>query len=140
MKFEMSLPIPPARDEPRADVPCGTCRACCRHELVVLFPEAGDDVESYDAVEIRVDEADGPAIHVLKHKDNGDCIYLGEHGCTIHHRAPAVCRTFDCRLFFVRHTRNERRQWEKRARQKLEIFRAGRERLHTLEERKAAHV
>jgi len=31
---------------------------------------------------------------------NGDCVYLGADGCTIHGRQPAVCKAFDCRVFF----------------------------------------
>ena len=36
---------------------------------------------------------------VLNHLTNGDCVYLGPDGCTIHGRHPAICRTFDCAGF-----------------------------------------
>lgn len=36
-------------------------------------------------------------MHMLAHKANGECVYLGKKGCTIHDRAPIVCKAFDCR-------------------------------------------
>lgn len=58
-----------------------------------MHPENGDNVLDYDTqiVEGRL---------ALKWKDNGDCIYLGEKGCTIWPRRPAVCKEFDCREIF----------------------------------------
>jgi hypothetical protein len=55
-------------------------------------------------------------------------------GCTIHERAPAVCRAFDCRAYFLGMTRAERRVTEKRVGNKSNIFAAARERLDTLTE------
>jgi hypothetical protein len=110
----------------RPNVPCGTCRACCRHEHVALFPERGDDPATFDHVVLP-----GTDLLVLRQLANGDCVYLGEHGCTIHDRAPAVCRRFDCRAYFLSMTRNERRMHQ-RAKIKIEIFEAGRSRLHSL--------
>jgi hypothetical protein len=72
----------------RSEVPCGRCTACCRYELVPIVD--GDDVTSYET----------EAIHghrVLKRRADGRCVYLGKRGCTIHERAPKVCREFDCR-------------------------------------------
>ena len=34
---------------------------------------------------------------MLDHKPNGDCIYLGNGGCTIHESKPRMCREMDCR-------------------------------------------
>jgi Fe-S-cluster containining protein len=39
---------------------------------------------------------------MLAHKANGDCIYLEEKGCSIHGRAPYMCRTMDCRTIPLR--------------------------------------
>jgi hypothetical protein len=96
--------------------------------MVVLFEEHGDDVTlEHDRVETEF----GPLL-LLRHKPNGDCVYLGEHGCTIYDRAPAVCRRFDCRKYFLAMPREERRQMERHARAKIEIFEAARQRLSTL--------
>ena len=45
--------------------------------------------------------ADGATIEVIKPRPNGDCLYLGPGGCTIHDRAPAICRAFGCRKYFA---------------------------------------
>jgi hypothetical protein len=60
-----------------------------------LFPEHGDDVEAYRTVPTLM--ADGGPRLMLARKEDGGCVYLGEAGCTIHDRAPWVCRRFDCR-------------------------------------------
>jgi uncharacterized protein len=58
--------------------------------------------------------------------------YLGAAGCPIHHRAPALCRDFDCRTFFVNFSRNERGQIERvNGKKSRDIFAAGRKRLDT---------
>jgi Fe-S-cluster containining protein len=36
---------------------------------------------------------------VLQRRSDGACVHLGERGCTVYERRPAVCRTFDCRVF-----------------------------------------
>ena len=38
---------------------------------------------------------------MLDHKPNGDCIYLGVKGCTIHETRPKMCREMDCRNIFM---------------------------------------
>lgn len=114
----------------RIPVPCGSCRACCRNEAVVLFPEDGDDPSTYE--HIVVEAEDGQQLMLLAMHRNGDCVYLGPDGCTIHHRAPVICREFDCRRFFLSMSRNDRRITERQAGQKTPIFAAGRARLDSL--------
>jgi len=94
-KLDLSLPA--------AVVPCGGCRLCCQKTPVMLVPEAGDDVKSYDTVV----GPDGRSY--LRMRDSGDCIYLNDSGCTIHDRVPYACRVFDCRAQYLRRTRDERR-------------------------------
>jgi len=108
----------------RSSVPCNGCTACCQGELVVLDPEAGDDPALY----LTRQSADG-AHHALQQKANGDCVYLGPSGCSIWARAPAMCRTFDCRKFFLRFNRAARR----RMKDGKDIFDAGRARLGSLQ-------
>ncbi len=100
-------------------VPCGSCRHCCTHEWIFLKPEEGDIAELYDTVDI-VNPTTGLPAKALAHKPNGDCIYLGASGCTIHGRHPAVCRAFDCRRFFLQ-IRNQPRS--ERRRQMREVVR-----------------
>jgi uncharacterized protein len=113
----------------RSHVPCNGCTACCKNEVLVLEPENGDDVDSYEHETVPHPITGEPAI-ALKRQANGDCVYLGPTGCTIHERAPAQCREFDCRELFVSFTRKERRQIERVNGQKArDIFAAGRQRL-----------
>lgn len=76
------------------DVPCGACTACCWHEIVPLTE--ADDPSSYDTQWIN-------GVQVLRHQPNGACIYLGQRGCRIWTRRPAVCKVFDCRRFVRQH-------------------------------------
>jgi Fe-S-cluster containining protein len=75
-------------------VPCAGCSACCyyagipvdkkrdRNRLPHLLTERGPDGEL-----------------VLQRRSDGACVHLGERGCTVYEQRPAVCRTFDCRVF-----------------------------------------
>ena len=76
----------------RQDVPCGDCRLCCKNMLVVVSPSMGDDVTQFEAVPMP----EMPGFFRIPERDNGDCHYLGEHGCTIHDHAPAMCQFFSC--------------------------------------------
>lgn len=97
----------------------------------MLMAEDGDDIASYDHV-ITDLPVFGP-VPVLR-KVDGHCVYLGEAGCTIHDRAPSLCRVFDCRRFYLAHTRAERRKMVARGATNKAIITAGRARLDTLPE------
>jgi hypothetical protein len=77
-----------------ADVPCGTCTACCwygRTDVKV----AEEKAEDLAHMEIERDERGA----FLKHRADGACIHLGKSGgCTIHAHRPRVCRDYDCRV------------------------------------------
>ena len=87
------------------NVPCNGCRACCLHDMIPLLPERGDLIWTYKHEVVAT--AAGPKA-VLQRGETGECIYLGRDGCTIHDRAPAICRAFDCRHLFLSKTRAER--------------------------------
>lgn len=118
-------------------VPCNGCTACCRQELIFLHPEHGDIIEAYDTFP-TINPVTNKEGHAIKHKDNGECVYLGENGCTIHDRAPVICREFDCRRWFLKFgDRAARRRFLKALPHddvSREVFEAGRARLHTLKE------
>lgn len=111
--------------EPFRSVDCNGCQACCKSQLITLEPE--EDPAAYDC-----DAIEGPRgmLYALKHKPNGDCVYLDETGCSIHGRQPIVCKSFDCRLFALEWPRKKRREagmagWDT-------VFRAGYERLKAM--------
>lgn len=87
-------------------IDCDGCTACCK----------GDD-----GPRINEDELDDYACHRddkgewrLDQTEEGHCVYLGEHGCTIHAtqprdleaklpaQPPRICRDFDCRSIILK--------------------------------------
>ena len=121
----------------RSAVPCNGCIECCRNDLLVLHPECGDDPAQYETQE-AINPVTGKPCIALAHKPEGGCVYLGETGCTIHDRAPAICREFDCRKFYLKlrdeTTRPERRRMIKRGLISNQLLKEGQKRLHTLED------
>jgi hypothetical protein len=82
-------------------IPCDGCTACCKTDQVILRPEAGDDVSSYEAELISSALYPGRLMPALKRDPlTGACVYLGDTGCTIHGRAPWTCRRFHCARMF----------------------------------------
>lgn len=104
-------------------VPCGACRICCQKSLILILPEHGDDPLQY-----RTKQLNG--LTVLEHKENGDCIYLDEHGCSIHGRAPIICRVYSCVDQYRSMSRAERKQAIKDKLLSKDVVDAARARLH----------
>jgi hypothetical protein len=77
-----------------SSVPCNGCRACCINDQVSLHPELGDKLVDHFG---NVDFSNNVAW--LKHKENGECIYLAEQGCSLFGKPsrPAICVELDCR-------------------------------------------
>lgn len=93
--------------------------------MTPVQPERGDDPSKYQTAMCHT-PGKAPYLILDRHA-NGDCVYLGEHGCTIHDHAPWVCRTFDCRELFKASDRIGRRRAIKRGDMTKEIFDRGRE-------------
>lgn len=107
-----------------ADVPCGSCTACCKRDLVWLEP--GDDAALYQTQQI-----DGRI--ALAHKADGSCTYLGATGCSIHSTRPAICRRFDCRVLFMSTPKAQRRIRIEQNPTMRDVYEAGKVRAGTLE-------
>jgi hypothetical protein len=78
-------------------VPCNGCTLCCQGDAIRLTEE--DNPADY----ITELHPYIPNALMLAHKPNGDCIYLDEKGCSIHDRAPALCRSADCRSIALKY-------------------------------------
>lgn len=87
----------PAKNIHNVSVPCDGCTLCCRGDAISIHPELGDDASQYQTVPHFIPELAAKGILMLAHKPDHSCVYLGERGCTIHGKAPALCREFDCR-------------------------------------------
>jgi hypothetical protein len=111
------------RKQQPSNVPCGTCRACCSHDRIFLGRQ--DDPRAF-----RWHNEGGYA--VLDRKPNGECIYLEASGCSIHDRAPMICRRFDCRIHYLLTPGDVRAKRSTENPQLGVIYEEGRKRLPTL--------
>jgi hypothetical protein len=115
----------------QTEVPCGGCTECCRsNQGLFLHPEQGDDVESYQH-RVAADRT-GKPVFLLATTASGACVYLGPSGCTIYHRRPLLCRTFDCRKHYLTLPRQDRDNLVRLGLSSRAVFNAGRARVKTL--------
>lgn len=97
-----------ATPPPSRSVACGACTLCCRRQIVVLFPQWGDDVDSYAKMPGTLD---GEAVWALPFKPGTDeCHYLTDKGCSIHARRPVICRAYSCLRLYLDTPRAARRR------------------------------
>lgn len=118
-------------DQKERAVPCGSCQACCRREWILLDPAAGDVIELYETEDV-VNSRNGKTTKALAHKANGDCLYLGATGCTIHGYRPHLCRIFDCRVHYLNMMKKPPRERDRELREQFnvrEMFTIGRDML-----------
>ena len=113
-------------------MPCNGCTECCRsNQGLVLHPEQGDDVVSYQHRTLAARDT-GEPVFVLAADQSGQCVYLGDRGCTIYERRPFLCRSFDCRTHYLMLPRQDRDNLVKLGLSSRAVFNAGRSRLKTL--------
>ncbi|HSW54728.1 MAG TPA: YkgJ family cysteine cluster protein [Ignavibacteriaceae bacterium] len=107
-------------------VPCNGCTLCCQCDA------------------IRLTEEDNPADYLteqhpyildalmLAHKPNGDCIYLVESGCSIHERAPSLCKSADCRSIALKYDFNTAMQLHQMKRIDIRVWDKGNDLLNDM--------
>lgn len=103
------------------EVPCNGCTKCCHNDAVRILPheDAGKwKIEPHPWMPLAV---------MLAHQPNGDCVYLGDHGCMIQHDKPQQCHEMDCRSIARSVTWTQARKLEKRGALRMEIWRRGQE-------------
>jgi len=93
--------------------------------MTPIRTDMGDDPSSYQTA-MCLTTGKTPYM-ILDRKDNGDCVYLDAHGCTIWDRAPYECRKYDCRRIFKYSDRAGRKLAVKRGLMPKAIFDRGRE-------------
>ncbi len=88
------------RGERDADVPCGTCTACCTSsQFVHIAPDETDTLAHIPAA-LVFPAPRLPKGHVLLGFDErGHCPMLIDGRCSIYEHRPRTCRTYDCRVF-----------------------------------------
>lgn len=90
--LERALATVPMREKAGMyDVPCDGCTLCCRGDHIRILPH--EDASQWQTIpHTRL-----PGQRMLARRANGDCIYLGEKGCTIQDTKPQLCKEMDCR-------------------------------------------
>jgi Fe-S-cluster containining protein len=106
-----------------ADVPCGSCRSCCKSDRIVL---CGKD----DPTAFKWHYENG--LRVVDRKANNECVYLAEGGCSVHDAPPDVCRRFDCRVLYLLTPKTKRRIRIQQNPTMKDVYHAGKARLDTL--------
>ncbi len=82
-----------------ADVPCGSCTACCRSSQFILI-EPGEPARSHIDPGLLAAAAGLPAgFDVMGYDEHGHCPMLVDERCSIYEYRPRTCRTYDCRVF-----------------------------------------
>lgn len=113
-------------------VPCNGCTLCCRGDAISVSAEYGDDVDQYQTVRHAYPELAAHGGRMLAHKPDGSCVYLGSGGCTIHGRAPLLCREFDCRKLVKRLGYTKSRKLVRKGMLTAGVLQRGMELIHTL--------
>lgn len=83
---------------------CQRCRYCCSSEPGYVFlsekdldnasREMGLDREAFISIYCRYVDFGAYYLVSLKEKDNYDCIFLTDKGCSIYNGRPTQCRTY----------------------------------------------
>jgi hypothetical protein len=83
-----------------ADVPCGSCNACCRSSYFIhIRPEETETLERIPK-ELLFPAPGLPRGNVLMgYDEQGRCPMLVDGRCSIYEHRPQTCRDFDCRVF-----------------------------------------
>ena len=88
------------REERGADVPCGSCTACCTSAQFVHIAPDETDTLAHIPVELLFPAPGRPKGHVLLgYDERGHCPMLIDGRCSIYDHRPRTCRTYDCRIF-----------------------------------------
>lgn len=111
----------PSEAGARPSLVCGSCTACCYAPPFLddgertPFPTTRDWNQMKQVWQKR-----------LLASPDGTCSHLTPEGCSIYSDRPNVCRRFDCRDWYTRHTRSQRRSHNRAERK---VFAAAKERL-----------
>jgi len=83
-----------------AQVPCGTCTACCTASQFVPVGPDETDTLAHIPTELLFAAPRMPAGHVVMgYDEHGHCPMLVDDRCSIYDHRPRTCRTYDCRVF-----------------------------------------
>ena len=114
-------------------VPCNGCILCCQGDAIRLTEE--DNPADY----ITEPHSYIAGALMLAHKPNGDCIYLDEKGCSIHDRAPSLCKSADCRSIALKYDFNTAMQLHQMKRIDIRVWDKGNELLDNMRKKRKSN-
>ncbi len=83
-----------------ADVPCGSCTACCTSSYFIQIGPEESQALSRIPKELLFPAPGLPEGNVLLGFDeSGRCPMLLDNKCSIYEQRPQTCRSYDCRVF-----------------------------------------
>jgi uncharacterized protein len=83
-----------------AEVPCGTCTACCTASQFIHIGPEETDALAHIPPDLLFPAPRSPRGHVLLgYDERGHCPMLVDEKCSIYAHRPKTCRTYDCRVF-----------------------------------------
>lgn len=83
-----------------ADVPCGSCTACCTSSQFIHIGPSERDALAHIPSALLFPAPRMPRGHVLMgYDEHGRCPMLIDNLCSIYDHRPRTCRTYDCRVF-----------------------------------------
>jgi hypothetical protein len=88
------------RGESDAEVPCGSCTACCTSsQFVPIGPDEADTLAHIPAELLFPAPRLAKGHVLLGYDERGHCPMLVDGRCSIYEHRPRTCRTYDCRIF-----------------------------------------
>ena len=81
-----------------AEVPCGSCTACCTGHQFVHVQQHEQTALAAIPSEL-IFPAPGGRAWLMPHDESGACPMLINDRCSIYTARPQTCRSFDCRIF-----------------------------------------
>ena len=103
-----------------SDVPCNGCTLCCHNDAIRILPH--EDASKWETIPHDY----MPGARMLAHKPNGNCVYLGESGCTIQSSKPQMCRSMDCRNIAVKYSFTQARKLNAKGALPIAVWTQGR--------------
>lgn len=83
-----------------ADVPCGSCTACCESSYFIHVTPADTAALAHIPAALLFRAPGQPAGHfVMGFDEQGHCAMLKDGACSIYAHRPQTCRDYDCRIF-----------------------------------------
>jgi uncharacterized protein len=82
-----------------AEVPCGSCTACCTSSQFVPIGPDETDTLAHIPAPLLFPAPRMPGHVLLGYDQRGHCPMLVDGRCSIYEHRPRTCRTYDCRIF-----------------------------------------